>query len=271
MKLLSLRELQLFSLDILKDVHQFCVDNGIRYSLAYGTLLGAVRHQGFIPWDDDIDIVMPRPDYELFCLKYQSSKYRVSSPQYDNNCCIPFARVFDDKVTTVFTQVPWHRNTFGVWIDVFPLDGVELNQSFEEKFVTISSLLIQLKSLRYAIRKLSFKEPFLLNCKTILRKILTINGRRSNQIVRAIDNTIKSESFDNYVYFTQLVCPDDGLNDVHLTDLFSSIIDLPFEDSLFHAFSRYDEYLTKLFGNYMELPPENERVPKQTYVRFYWK
>lgn len=271
MKQLSLRELQLFSLDILKDVHEFCVNEGIRYSLAYGTLLGAVRHQGFIPWDDDIDIIMPRPDYELFCSKYRSSKYKVSSPRNDKNCCIPFARVFDDKCTTIFTRVPWHRKTYGVWIDIFPLDGITENQSLEIKYATICSLLKKLKSQRYAIRKLSIKEPFLLNCKTLLRKVMTCNGRRLNQIVRKIDETIKSDSFDDKEFFTQLVCPDDGLNDTHRVDLFSSIVDMPFEDSAFCAFSRYDEYLKKLFGNYMELPPENQRKPKQTYVRFYWK
>ena len=263
MKQLSLRELQLFSLDILKDVHEFCVNNGIRYSLAYGTLLGAVRHRGFIPWDDDIDIVMPRPDYELFCSTFRSSKYRISSPQYDRDCCIPFARVYDDKVTTIFTRVPWHRKTFGVWIDIFPLDGVTVDRSLEEKYASISSLLDQLKPQRYALRKFSVKEPFLLNCKTLIRKVLTCNGRRSNRIVRMIDNTIKSKSFDNYEFFTQLVCPDDGLNDTHRVDLFSSIVDMPFEDSAFRTFSRYDEYLKKLFGNYMELPPENQRKPKQ--------
>ena len=66
MKELTNRELQLFSLDILKDVHAFCEKEKIKYSLAYGTLIGAVRHQGFIPWDNDIDIIMPRPEYERF-------------------------------------------------------------------------------------------------------------------------------------------------------------------------------------------------------------
>ena len=67
MKEMSLREVQLGCFEILKDVHVFCVSNNIRYSLAYGTLLGAIRHKGFIPWDDDIDIIMPKPDYDRFC------------------------------------------------------------------------------------------------------------------------------------------------------------------------------------------------------------
>ena len=67
MREMSLREIQLFSLEIMKDVHSFCINNDIRYSLIGGTLIGAMRNKGFIPWDDDIDICMPRPDYERFC------------------------------------------------------------------------------------------------------------------------------------------------------------------------------------------------------------
>lgn len=86
MKEMTLREVQLFELDILKDVHEFCMANHINYSLAYGTLIGAIRHKGFIPWDDDIDIVMPRPDYDRFCRTYKSQAgYEIFSPIQGNS------------------------------------------------------------------------------------------------------------------------------------------------------------------------------------------
>jgi lipopolysaccharide cholinephosphotransferase len=96
MRELSLRELQLFTLDILKDVHTFCINNQLHYSVAFGTLIGAIRHRGFIPWDDDIDIVMPRPDYERFCQTYHSERFHLKHRGNDKKCMITFARVYDN-------------------------------------------------------------------------------------------------------------------------------------------------------------------------------
>lgn len=131
MKEMSLREIQLFSLEILKDVHDFCISNDINYSLAYGTLLGAIRHKGFIPWDDDIDIVMPCPDYERFCKIYRSKKWRLFSP-VNNDCYLNYSRVCDLDKTWVLS-LPWCKESpTGLWIDIFPIDGIEVNQNQEE-------------------------------------------------------------------------------------------------------------------------------------------
>ena len=120
------KEVQQVSLDILRDVHTFCVQNGIRYSLQGGSLLGAIRHEGFIPWDDDIDIIMPRPDYERFCSSYKSSKNYKLICKGNDVCYLLFARVCDMENTYVNSDLcPWTNQKTGVWIDVFPADGAE--------------------------------------------------------------------------------------------------------------------------------------------------
>lgn len=124
MREMSLQDVQSFSLEILKDVHAFCVENNINYSLAYGTLIGAVRHQGFIPWDDDIDIIMPRPDYDRFCREYHSDKFKTAVAGTPS-VYIAFSRVYDDQYTFVENrQMPWASFETGVWIDIFPIDAV---------------------------------------------------------------------------------------------------------------------------------------------------
>ena len=103
-KVLTLKEIQTESLGILKDIHSFCIKHDIKYSVVGGTLLGAVRHQGFIPWDDDIDLMMPREDYERFCRIYCSEQYRLFSCHNDRSCKIAYARVCDMNRTLVLEQ-----------------------------------------------------------------------------------------------------------------------------------------------------------------------
>lgn len=134
MKEMTLKEMQNFELDILKDFHEFCVSNNIRYSLDGGTLIGAIRHKGFIPWDDDIDVVLPRPDYEKLCSLYQSEKYRLKCFQNDKNCYLGFARIYDFKYTTFDTRYPWCKDkNVGLWIDIFPADGAPDNEDELQK------------------------------------------------------------------------------------------------------------------------------------------
>ena len=124
MREITLRELQLFSLEIMKDIHKFCENNGIEYSLLDGSLIGAIRHQGFIPWDDDIDIVMRRPDFERFCKTYKSDEYQLKYRGNGQDCMVPFARVYDVKRTVIKTTAPWCLDEVGVWVDVMPADNV---------------------------------------------------------------------------------------------------------------------------------------------------
>ena len=127
MKEIGLKELRDLQLDILQNVHDFCVAHGIHYSLAYGTLLGAIRHKGYIPWDDDIDIAMLRPDYEKFMREYKDEVYRFCECRLDKDIHIGFGKVEDTR--TIIIEAGNTKN-LGVTIDVFPID--DLCDSYEE-------------------------------------------------------------------------------------------------------------------------------------------
>lgn len=101
MKEMTLKEIQAVSLEILKDVHMFCLKNDIKYTLQGGTLLGAIRHNGFIPWDEDIDIAMPRPDYERFCQTYASENGYKLICRHNSECYVMYARVCEMEKTLV--------------------------------------------------------------------------------------------------------------------------------------------------------------------------
>jgi len=123
MKELSLDEIKQISIDLLQDMHEFCIEHNLKYSLGFGTLIGAIRHMGFIPWDDDIDIMMPRPDYEIFCRTYVSKHgYELVAP-CKKGCYISYARICEVEKTLVVSPAAWHSTPSGVWIDIFPVDG----------------------------------------------------------------------------------------------------------------------------------------------------
>ena len=118
-KIIDTVELKSLMLSILKDVDTFCRTNNIRYFLTYGTLIGAVRHKGFIPWDDDVDICMPRPDYMRFMKEYNHEYYKAYCAEFTPGWDHFIAKVCDDR--TIIDE--GHGDKCGVYIDVFPLDG----------------------------------------------------------------------------------------------------------------------------------------------------
>jgi lipopolysaccharide cholinephosphotransferase len=134
MKKIENDELKELQLDMLKNVAEFCKERGIQYSLAFGTLLGAVRHKGFIPWDDDIDICMPRPSYDRFVQEYEDSEgiYECLTFEKDNKFLFPFAKV-SDRRTVALEQARFvdKYSKLGVNIDIFPVDGARTDDLFQ--------------------------------------------------------------------------------------------------------------------------------------------
>lgn len=275
MKELTLREIQAQSLEILQAVHDHCIANGIKYSLAYGTLIGAIRHKGFIPWDDDVDIIMPRPDYERFVASFSAPGLGLvceKDPDYYLNYC----RVFDTVKTGSSTFLPIGKNyQGGMWIDVFPADGVSDDK---EEFVRNIGEVKKnwMMQLRYRYSLASFRD-ILRTCGIkdflILMAIkLSGQGRKkldaNNAVVR--NNAVRIP-YGNTEHWSQLCILDDGIRNYQLCEDFAETVDAEFEGRTFKVMKGYDRVLRNIYGDYMQLPPEDQRQPKHGHATLFWK
>lgn len=271
---MTLREVQLMSLDILRDVHTFCIDNQIKYTLQGGTLIGAIRHNGFIPWDDDLDIAMPRPDYDRFIHEYTSSKgYKAFSRELPDSqdILIAFCRVCDMQKTIVDDKyAPWCKSNTGVWIDVFPLDGVEDDYEICKKRIEKMKILWHKSTLlrRQNLPFNSAKSP-MDYCKWIGRKIMS-----PFLSYKSLDKLIEQCRLINWKetsYYSNLAYLGYGIKERHNKRVIEDIILKQFEDSEFCVMKGYDEALTEKFGDYMTPPSELPQKQQHWFNTCYWR
>ena len=274
MRRLTLKELQQFSLEILKDVAGFCERNGLRYSLGYGTLLGAVRHKGFIPWDDDVDIMMPREDYEKFRVLYKSDRFSFIDSQNTPDCYIAFGRVCDTERTLASSYIPWVRREVGVSIDIFPIDRVPDD---EETFGRIYDALLLLMKFNVGIRRVHtisssrFSIRKRLKIWALKRTHPRLIKRDPVDIVNDMNTLISLASTVESHHWSQLTCPEFGANEFFEEDEINEYVKLEFEGCEFFVWKGYDKILRDSYGDFMQLPPKNKRKPLQNYITFYWK
>ena len=271
MQELSLKELQHVSLDIMKEVHRFCVENKIRYSIAGGTLIGAIRHKGFIPWDDDVDLMMPRPDFERFCKTFRSDKLDFIYYGNDKTAIACFARPVDTKRTIYKTERPWTIQDSGVWIDIFPVDGVEESQ---EAFTKRYNKLCKWRDIAYKFRRqnhhISKGDSAWSIAKTYIAKVITLGGIIPAWIIGKMVKNISQYDYDSSKNISQYSDLIDGPIIYDKKD-FEDFVLVDFEDSQFYAVKGYDHLLRQIYGDYMQLPPEEDRQPKQYWIHFYWR
>ena len=260
---LTIDDLKHIQFAILEDIHAFCIQNEITYYLTYGTLLGAVRHQGFIPWDDDIDICMPRPDYERFLQIYKSNEYKLFHALDGTGYSLSFAKVSDMRTSVIENANFSH--SIGVAVDVFPVDGLSSDLTTAKKHhAKIRRLrnLMNIKKIRFSKNR-SFKRNIELG---ILKSIALFVPY--HMLLHRLLGLMTKYDYSQSEYVSDL--DFGGENRIVHKIWFEEKTELLFEGKYFSAPKYYDEILTNIFGDYMQLPPVEKRVTHHSF-KAYWK
>ena len=267
-------EIQREALEILQTVHDYCEKEGITYSLAYGTLIGAIRHKGFIPWDDDIDIIMPRPDYERFVRSFSAPGLKIVS-EHDKDYYLNYCRVYDTVKTGSRTILPVGKDgDGGVWVDVFPADGVSDDKEefagnvgrVKKNWMMQLRFRYSLASLRDILRTCSFKDILIL----VAIKLSGQGRKKLDDNNRSIRQNAVRIPYGSTRHWSQLCVLDDGVRNYQLCEDFEETMDAGFEGRTFKIMKGYDRVLRNIYGDYMQLPPESQRYPKHGFVTIFW-
>lgn len=251
----KLRKLQLTQLEILEKIDKICCENNIQYSLYAGTLLGAGRHQGFIPWDDDLDICMSRENYERFLELWSQVKpegYILQNKENTPGFTQSFTKI--RKEHTTFLQYEWERGRYqtGIFIDIFPFDKMPAKK--------LQRILFCWHVMQYQLYTREFvPEKSNSLVKFVSKLLLGINSKKSRKAKREkLIKKITKYNRDKKLEAVSVATIDD-LKITFQNDIFDEYTTIQFEDKKYMCVKAWKHFLECKFGNYMQLPPESER------------
>ena len=265
-KLLTVKEQQDVMLEMMKELHKFFSTHGIRYIMIYGTLLGAVRHKGFIPWDNDMDIGVPRPDYEKL-LKMLNDGIVINQHLFHLHYTVDDAyhyqiiRICDDRTTVDPPYVRDKIKKMGVWIDIFPVDGVPGNSplSLFNRFRLYLNKMIQ----PYDIWTLRNRRDAWGIFSNFVCFIFPHTKRR-NYLIDKLASKVSFDEVDNVAVVIErnkhFIC--------YKRADFDHPLIMNFEDAEFYGPHNYDSALRQVFGDYMQMPPVEKRKPHNTNCKW---
>ena len=259
MKPIGLSELKCIQLDILRNVSEYCEAKNIRYFIIYGTLIGAIRHKGYSPWDDDIDIAMPRPDYEKFIAGYSHDFYKTTDNYKDAKYGLASAKVHDSR--TIIKMDLYNIGDFGVFIDVFPIDGFA--SKWQIKAAQILQKIIKVKKV-----KINFTHGVIKNLVSIWGKALLVPFSLRT-LISLFDKISKMRNFESSD-LCDCFSSEDVEKEVFPRLYFEKYEYATFEGEKFRIPAEYDRYLRQIYGDYMQLPPEDKRVAHHG-MKAFWR
>ena len=256
MRKLAIREIKLCELNILIKFDEFCRYHNLTYYLAGGTLLGAIRHKGFIPWDDDIDVCMPRKDYLMFVESFNGwDKNLQVRSNIKHNFGAPFSKIVDlrTKIDAKYTDNDIDTN---LWIDIFPVDGLPENIEEVENIYKKCNFYRRILLLTGA--KLGEgKNLFNKYAKYLLKPLANLYGKQ--RCINNIEKIAGQHPYDKCEYVGIVTWGLYGAGERMLKSEFEKPIEVEFEGHKFPAFSCWDSYLKGLYGDYRQLPPVGKR------------
>lgn len=267
MKPISFDENRKIQVEILLEFVKFCDENNLEYFLAYGTLIGAVRHNGFIPWDDDIDVHMPRPDYDKFIQLYREkmldSRYKISIPT-DKTAKHPFVKFYDSKTAKIEKGIAYNEDYLGIDIDVWPLDGQPEDEIIFKKWfrkLKFNYFLFfgTVSSLTYGNLKRRLK--------VLATKILAVS---KNRVIAKTDKMHSLYPYDSVNVVGTMISCFNYETERFPKEWFRDYVLMDFEGHKLKAPIDYDKVLRKIYEDYMQLPPEEQRVTHHSNNVF-WK
>lgn len=261
----ELRKIQLAELHILNEITRICEQNNIKYYLVGGTLLGAIRHKGFIPWDDDLDIAMERKDYERFCtvckeqlrdeFYLQNYKTDKSFNMYISKVRLKDTRLVDKRVE----KLNMHQ---GIYVDIFPLDYTKRDSGIILKLrANLIKLFFWIK-----VAKLRNAQP-----KSLIKRLLKIPAMFivffiPTSIIDFLTNLLMKCGNENSINLVNF-CSQYGYKKQTMhRSVYGNPIKVNFENNLYFAPAQYDIYLKRIYNKYMELPPKDKQRTNHEFI-----
>ena len=258
MREVGLEESKRICFEILQFFDSFCREHGIKYSLGEGTLLGAVRHKGFIPWDDDIDLLMERDQIDRFVALYKDGPYKLFVPGEHDDWWSGVVRLTDTKTILEFDKP--NQGPHGLWIALTPVDHAP---DSDDAFIEMKKCTRKwIDRCGRKVGKKKYPRSFRGLTDRILNSVVSIDWLNKKYLA-----TISAFNRFNTQRRQKIRFNGDLL--LFPAEIMSGYTELEFEGQMFMAISHYDEYLKIMYGDYMTPPPESQRVPKHNFKAFY--